>query len=134
MFSIWNEAEGENPDGGEDHRRSEEDEIPGPPVSANMVDVEKKMEAVLLRCQDFLEKAWAQQELYKKLKKSYQRGSRVKALKKGKEEAVVAADPLRKTSRKTRIGSGPRRTIPRPQKAPNECWETRKVRAGSFQE
>ena len=102
-----NEAEGENPDGGEDHRRSEEDKISGPPESANMVDAEVElMEAALMRCQDFLEKAWAEQELYKNLKNSIKRGSRVTALKKGKGEAGVAADPLRKVSQKSKTGPG----------------------------
>ena len=71
-----------------------------------MVDVEVKMEAALRRCQDFLEKAWAEQELYKNLKNSIKRGSRVTALKKGKGEAGVAADPLRKVSQKSKTGPG----------------------------
>ena len=116
----------EDSDGRDDHRGSEEDEIPSPPATANLVDVEVEMEAALRRCKDFLEKAWAEQELYKKLKKSSQRGSRVKALKKGKEEAGVAADPLRRVSQKSKTGPGlkkPLTTAGKPEKlgpvAPN---------------
>ena len=96
-----NEAE-EDSDGGDDHRRSEEDEMPSPPESVNMVDLEVEMDAALVKCQKFLDKAWEQQELYKKLRRSYQRGSKAKTLKKGKGDAVVVDDPLRKTAQKSR--------------------------------
>ena len=97
-----NEAE-EDSDGRDDHRGSEEDEMPSPPESVTMVDLEVEMDAALVKCQKFLDKAWEQQELYKKLRRSYQRGSKAKkSLKKGNGEAVVVDDPLRKTAQKSR--------------------------------
>ena len=120
------EAEGEYSDGRDDHRGSEEDEIPSPPESVTMVDLEVEMDAALVKCQKFLDKAWEQQELYKKLRRSYQRGSRAKALKKGKGDAVAVVDPVEEDCSKIQERD-------KPQKAPDECWETSQVRACSHQ-